>query len=323
MQWMPSPPKSERAPQIVRKRLADGTIKEYRYARGPVKPEAPDTGSMAALLAAYRGSPEWRDKAKQTRAVYNIYLRPWEDDRLSRTPVAGIKRRDILTIRDAIAAARGNGAATGFSKITAALFGFALDRGWIEYSPAARIKILPGGHLEDWGERAIQQAMERLPEPYRRAVALGVYTGQRRGDLVAMTWGQYDGTTIRLRQEKTGALLALPVHPELVRELDAWKATRASVAILTAPRGQPWTAAHLTREMKRELEKIGLHGLNIHGLRKAAARRLAEAGCSAHEIAAVTGHRTLAMVELYTRAADQEKMAGAAVIRLTNRKHAK
>lgn len=320
---MPSPPRSERAPKVVRKKLADGTIREYRYARGPVEPDRPDAGTMAALLAAYRGSPEWAAKAKQTKATYNIYLRPWEDDRLSRAPVAGIKRRDILTIRDAIAAARGNGAATGFGRITAALFAFALDRGWIEYSPAARIRRLPGGHLADWGERSIQHALDALPEPYRRAVVLGVYTGQRRGDLVAMTWSQYDGATIRLKQGKTGALMALPVHPELARELDAWKASRASVAILTAPRGQPWTAPHLTREMKRELEKIGLPGLNIHGLRKAAARRLAEAGCSAHEIAAVTGHRTLAMVELYTRAADQEKMAGAAVVRLTGNRTTK
>lgn len=318
---MPSPPKSERAPKVVRKRLADGTFREYRYARGRAEPERQDTGSIAALLTAYRGSPEWAAKAHQTRAVYNAYLRPWEDDRLSRAQVAGIKRRDILTIRDAIASARGNGAATGFAKITAALFGFALDRGWIEYSPAARIKSLPGGHLADWGEAAIATALARLPEPYRRVVALAVYTGQRRGDLVAMTWGQYDGHTIRLRQGKTGALMALPVHPNLKTELDCWKRERASVAILTAPRGQPWTAQHLSREMKRELEAIGLRGINVHGLRKAAARRLAEAGCSAHEIAAVTGHRTLAMVQLYTAAADQERLAGAAVVRLAgNRK---
>lgn len=313
---MPSPPKSERKPKVVRKRLADGTIKEYRYARGPVSPELPDPGSVAALIAAYRGAPEWAAKAKQTRAVYNIYLRPWEDDRYARVQVASVKRRDILTIRDAIAAASGNGAGTMFGRVTAALFGFALDRGWIEYSPAARIKSLPGGHLMDWGEAAIATALDKLPEAYRRAVVLGLYTGQRRGDLVAMTWGQYDGSTIRLRQGKTGAMLALPVHPNLQAELEGWKEGRASVTILTAPRGQPWTAPHLTREMKRELEAIGLRGLNVHGLRKAAARRLAEAGCSAHEIAAVTGHRTLSMVQLYTAAADQERMAGAAVVRL-------
>lgn len=45
-----------------------------------------------------------------------------------------------------------------------------------------------------------------------------------------------------------------------------------------------------------------------HGLRKAAARRLAEAGCSAHEIMAVTGHKTLTEVERYTRAAEQARL---------------
>ena len=47
-----------------------------------------------------------------------------------------------------------------------------------------------------------------------------------------------------------------------------------------------------------------------HGLRKTAARRLAEAGCSASEIAAITGHKTLAEVERYTRATDQARLAG-------------
>jgi Phage integrase family len=50
-----------------------------------------------------------------------------------------------------------------------------------------------------------------------------------------------------------------------------------------------------------------------HGLRKAAARRLAEAGCSASEIAAITGHKTLAEVERYTRAADQVRLAQQAI----------
>ncbi|WP_315729296.1 MULTISPECIES: tyrosine-type recombinase/integrase [unclassified Bradyrhizobium] len=52
-----------------------------------------------------------------------------------------------------------------------------------------------------------------------------------------------------------------------------------------------------------------------HGLRKAAARRLAEAGCSASEIAAITGHKALAEVERYTRAADQERLARQAIQR--------
>jgi site-specific recombinase XerD len=40
-------------------------------------------------------------------------------------------------------------------------------------------------------------------------------------------------------------------------------------------------------------------------LRKATARRLAEIGCTAHQIAAVTGHASLSEVQRYTKAADR------------------
>jgi Phage integrase family len=60
-----------------------------------------------------------------------------------------------------------------------------------------------------------------------------------------------------------------------------------------------------------------------HGLRKAAARRLAEAGCSVSEIAAITGHKTLAEVERYTRPADQERLARQAMERQSANKGGK
>jgi integrase len=60
-----------------------------------------------------------------------------------------------------------------------------------------------------------------------------------------------------------------------------------------------------------------------HGLRKAAARRLAEAGCSEKQIAAVTGHTTLKEVARYTRAANQERLAADAVDMLSNKRRSK
>ena len=54
----------------------------------------------------------------------------------------------------------------------------------------------------------------------------------------------------------------------------------------------------------------------MHGLRKTAARMLAEAGNSAHRIASITGHKSLAEIERYTKAADQKRMAAAAIHRL-------
>jgi integrase len=56
----------------------------------------------------------------------------------------------------------------------------------------------------------------------------------------------------------------------------------------------------------------------FHGLRKASLTRLADAGCTAHEIAAISGHRTLAEVERYTRKADQQRLARSAMERVGN-----
>lgn len=270
---------------------------------------------MRALLSAFEDSPEWALRSKATQTQYLIYLRPWL--KVADTAPRDVSRRDIMAARDAIAKKRGLGAAAAFGRITSALFGWAQDRGWVDFNPAARLKSLPGGALPAWTEAQISHALANLPEELRRVVVLGVHTGQRRGDMCAMTWAAYDGATIRLRQAKTGTPLVLPVHPDLKREMDAWKAERSGIYVLHSPRTGAWTAPHLSREMKRALGEIGLPArLNVHGLRKAAARRLAEAGCTTHEIASVTGHRSLQMVQHYTTSADQERMAGSAIARL-------
>lgn len=294
--------------------MADGSIKVYRYPAW--KPAAiDDRDTMRGLLRAYEDSPEWRALSKTTQTQYLIYLRPWL--KVGDTPPREVTRRDILAARDAMAKARGLGAATAFGRITSALFAWGQDRGWVEHNPAARLKTLPGGALPAWSEAHIAIALDKLPEELRRVVVLALHTGQRRGDLCAMTWAAYDGAAIRLRQAKTGTPLVIPAHPALKAELDAWKADRTGLHILHSPRTGAWTPPHLSREMKAALERIGLPTrLNVHGLRKAAARRLAEAGCSAHEIAAVTGHLSLSMVQHYTRSADQHRMAGAAILRL-------
>ncbi|WP_222435323.1 tyrosine-type recombinase/integrase [Puniceibacterium confluentis] len=56
----------------------------------------------------------------------------------------------------------------------------------------------------------------------------------------------------------------------------------------------------------------------LHRLRKAAAARLAELGCSEHEIMAITGHRTSKEVTRYTRAARQKTRAERALRRITD-----
>lgn len=155
--------------------------------------------------------------------------------------------------------------------------------------------------------------------PHAGALALPVlialYTAQRLGDVLRLPWSAYDGETIRLRQGKTGAELALPVHPVLQAALAT--APRTAITICTRPDGHAWKADHFKHRFARTRERLGLpDDMHFHGLRHSAASHLAEAGCTHAEIAAITGHKSAAMVSHYTRGAAQKKLAQAAIARL-------
>ena len=319
---MKSRPKGRKAPRIVRRQRADGSIKEYRYAPFRPKPKAKPTDTLIALLEAYRRSPEWASLAKNTRKTYAVYLRQFESDQVSGIRVAEVSRRDILTARDAIMRTRGPGAAQGFIRSASALFAWAVEREWIDHSPVTRIKALQGGTLRAWTAQEADAAERGLPEHLRRVVVLARYTGQRRGDLCAMTWAAFEGDLVRVKQQKTGDELVIPCHPTLRAELLAWQAgpvvALPSRTILANTLGRPWRPQHLSHELPVALARLGLPSdLNVHGLRKLAATSLADAGCTTHEIAAITGHRTLAMVQHYTRQADQGRLAGSAMAKLS------
>ena len=169
-----------------------------------------------------------------------------------------------------------------------------------------------------WMPADAKRAMDSLPEHLRRVVVLALYSGQRRGDLITLPWSAYDGRVLRLRQQKTGAQLVIPCHPALKAELDAWKRSATSTLTLTNARGRPWGSCDVSKRLQLELAKIpGFpHGRNIHGLRKLAAANLAEAGCTLHEIASVTGHASLGMLQLYTKSVDQERLSASAISKL-------
>jgi integrase len=112
---------------------------------------------------------------------------------------------------------------------------------------------------------------------------------------------------------KTDERLRIPIHAALQAILDA--TPRENMTFLVTDYGKPFTPAGFGNWFGERCREAGLR-LNAHGLRKAAARRLVEAGCSVHEVMAITGHRTLSEVQRYTREVEQERMADAAVRRL-------
>lgn len=318
--------------------MADGTIKEYRYPRHAAPNVRYETGTVGALLGAYRLSSDWLGLSKSTQASRNSYLRHLEE--LHAYPADEIKRHLLCDMADAIRIKSGPAAANGFISATKKLYNWAIERGKFDRAnPTFKIKKYPEGKLPAFSREDWDKAEQRLPEPLRRVLVVGRYTGQRRGDLVRLTWGHYDGTMLRFTQQKTGVAMAIYVHPDLKAELDAWKAEAeggnvVSLAdkregtdtrtILTNFEGGPWHPVVLTRRMAKHLERIGLRekgerGLNTHGLRKMAAAVLAEEGASIKEIQGVTGHQTLAMIQLYTESADRERLGKQAIMRLPQR----
>lgn len=124
--------------------------------------------------------------------------------------------------------------------------------------------------------------------------------------------GHYDGEVIRVVQEKTGAKLDVPAHPELKSILDA--TLRKHAVILATEYGKAFSVAGYGAWINGAIRAAGLPERCVaHGLRKAAARRMAEAGCSTHEVASITGHKTLGEVERYTRAVEQKRLAREAI----------
>lgn len=84
---------------------------------------------------------------------------------------------------------------------------------------------------------------------------------------------------------------------------------KANLTFLLTEYGRPFSTNGFGNWMRDRCDEAGPPSCSSYGLRKACARRLAEAGCSNQEIKAITGHETEAEVTRYTKAADQKKLA--------------
>ena len=103
-----------------------------------------------------------------------------------------------------------------------------------------------------------------------------------------LPWSSYDGDKIRLKQNKTGVRVVIPVADPLKVLLNS--EPRRSPIILTQRHGKPWTADGFSSSWRKTANRAGIGGLTFHDLRGTAVTRLALADCTEAEIATVTGH---------------------------------
>jgi integrase len=169
---------------------------------------------------------------------------------------------------------------------------------------------------EPWPAKVIEKfEAEARPKPNARlALLLLLYTGQRAGDVAAMKWSQYDGNGIEVRQQKTDELLWIPCRSKLKEALD--RAPRKSDFILTTQLGSGYSAGAFCNMVAEGTAHIGAKEYTAHGLRKNAAIELAEAGCTVHQIMAITGHKSLKQAMHYTHRVAQRQIAQQAIDKL-------
>jgi integrase len=166
-----------------------------------------------------------------------------------------------------------------------------------------------------WTEQEIAQyeAHHPIGTKARLALALGIYSGQRRTDVVALGRQHIRDGVLYVTQSKTGTKLEIPVDPDLAAIIDATPIPITNTFLMTSY-GRPFTSHGFGAWFRLRCDEAGLpHECSFHGLRKAACRRLAEAGASANVIAAISGHKSLSQVEHYTKQADQARLARTAV----------
>lgn len=306
---------------VVRKRLADGSRATYYYAwKGGPRIEAPFgspdfakafreatesrqqprvTGTLLDVLNAYQRSrgrggsgKGFLDLAERTRADYVKIIRVIERE-FGDMPLGALRnpdvRRDFLDWRDRLAEKSERQADYAFT-VLARILSWAEDRRIIPANPCLRAgRIYHGSRAEIVWTDADEAAFLEVARPeVALAYMLAVWTGQRQGDCLRLAWSAYDGETIRVRQSKTGRTLAIPVGAPLKAMLDA--APRRSPVILVNSDGKPWKADGFRTAWRRTQAKAKVIGKAFTDLRGTAVTRLAVAGCTVPQIAAITGH---------------------------------
>lgn len=284
----------------------------------PSKASAPLTGRAAELaflpgsiswfVERYLVSREYGDFAAMTQVNYRAHLDVIRAD-IGAVPLHDVDTENLDFYIAGVYRQRGASAADQHLRLISNLWEFA--KGFAEFKrkgksnptrEARKYYRVKNPHLpwpKDLQEHFLAKASSSLVLAYH----LLLYTGQRRGDVVAMKWTDIEGGRIKVRQEKTGEQLSLRIHVKLLAELS--NNARVHECILTHKWGKPYTSNSLTHRVKEVLRAIGAEDYTLHGLRKNAGVALAENQATVSEIMSVLGHKSPKMAMYYVKEANK------------------
>jgi len=185
------------------------------------------------------------------------------------------------------------------------------DWGWIDANPCRRVRRLtePRGRVRFLSdaerERLLGVCRQSRDARLYPLVVLAIATGARQAELIGLRWSDIDlqRRSAILHKTKNGERRSLPLTGlalELLRDLAAARPVGGD-HVFPGRRRKP---AFPRRAWEVATAAAGLEDFRFHDLRHSCASYLAMSGASAPEIAAVLGHKTLAMVKRYAHLAE-------------------
>jgi integrase len=238
-------------------------------------------------------------------------------------PIAKLTGKHVKMLRDRKAAAPEAGNTR--LKALRGLFKWAIgeedlmNRFPIAGSPARDVPSFhthSAGH-HTWTPEEVErfEAIHAIGSTARLALALLMFTGQRKSDVIAfgrqhVKDGWLHFTQFKNRNRKA-VTLDLPLLPELQAAINAGPC--GNMTFLVNEYGKPFTTAGFGNRMRKWCDAAGLKGCTSHGLRKAGACIAAENGATEAQLMAIFGWSDPDMAALYTRKARQKTIAAGAM----------
>lgn len=283
-------------------------------------------GTIGALVASYYRTSDFTNLSDVTKRTYRNILERFRAEHADKR-VAMLQRQHIQKLVNDRAATPS--AANRLLRMIHILMRHAVEMDWRRDDPTVGVRKMKekSGGFTTWEDHQIELFLAHHKPGTRAhlAMMLLLYTGQRRGDVVRMGRQHVRNSVLTITQQKTGQVVSIPLHSELKATLDSLP--NDNLTFLVSERGGPmkpesftnWfrrMAKEVTRQVNGKPEPALPDGLSPHGLRKATCRMLAEAGCTPHQIMAISGHKTLSEVTRYTVAANREGLAEGAMASL-------
>jgi integrase len=280
-----------------------------------------EEGTLAWLVTEYKKTAHFRGLDVITQRRRDSFYRQMVEQS-GDALIADIVEQDISDgVEERATVGKGH-SANNFLKAVRPLFAYAKRRGWVEVDPAksvAAAQVIAGSHAA-WTIEEVVRYEQRHPVGTMANLALRIllFTGLRRSDAVQLGRQHIRKGVVRFTPGKTigssGVEVIFTALPPLLEAIAATKSD--NLTFLVTEHGHPFASGNSFGN--KLADWCGQAGVkkSAHGLRKLGPSIAADNSATAHELMAMWGWSTLEQAQLYTKAADRQRMGEAAAAKL-------